>query len=100
MPDTPAYRLPETVAPERYDIRLTPDLSAFTFAGEETVAITVRQPVTEIVLNAIELTIHTVSAVGPDGQPAARHGQSERRKRTSPFCIFHAYWSPVPGHSS
>ena len=69
MPDTPAYRLPETVAPERYDIRLTPDLSAFTFAGEETVAITVRQPVTEIVLNAIELTIHTVSAVGPDGRP-------------------------------
>ena len=69
MPDTPAYRLPETVVPERYDIRLTPDLNAFTFAGEETVAITVREPVTEIVLNAIELTIHSVSVVGPDGQP-------------------------------
>ena len=68
MTDTPAYKLPATLAPQRYDIRLTPDLSACTFAGEETVAITVREPVTHIVLNAIELTIHTVSVGGPDGQ--------------------------------
>jgi len=51
------YRLPTSVTPERYEIRLSPDLRSFTFAGEETVAITVHQPTAEIVLNAIELEI-------------------------------------------
>ena len=68
MTHTPAYQLPTQVSPQRYAIRLTPDLRAFTFDGEETVDITVHEPVTEIVLNAIELAIHSVSASGPDGQ--------------------------------
>ena len=34
MPDTASYRLPETATPERYVIRLTPDLTHFTFTGE------------------------------------------------------------------
>ena len=61
------YRLPTTVMPSRYDIRLEPDLEAATFAGEETVAITVGEPVTEIALNAAELSIHSVSVVTADG---------------------------------
>lgn len=71
MTETPAYKLPTGVSPQRYAIRLTPDLSAFTFAGEETVAITIHEPVTEIVLNAIELTIHSVAVSGPDGRTIA-----------------------------
>ena len=35
--DDQSYRLPTTVTPERYQIRLTPDLKTFTFVGEETV---------------------------------------------------------------
>lgn len=66
--DPTAYRLPETVRPERYKIHLTPDLKAFTFAGEETVAITVREPVKEIVLNAAELVIHTATVSSHDGK--------------------------------
>ena len=37
------YRLPKNVTPRRYDIRLTPDLTAFTFQGEVSVAIVVNE---------------------------------------------------------
>jgi puromycin-sensitive aminopeptidase len=43
--------------PTRYDLRLTPDLTTFAFDGEETVTVTVTEPVSEIWLNAAELTI-------------------------------------------
>src|ERR1700704_279006 len=61
------YRLPAAVVPSRYDIRLEPDLDAATFAGEETVAITVKEPVTEITLNAAELSIQSASVITADG---------------------------------
>lgn len=67
--DSQSYRLPETVTPERYQLRLTPDLKTFTFVGEETVTITVREPVTDIILNAAELQIHTATLTGADGKP-------------------------------
>ena len=56
------YRLPANVTPERYDVRLTPDLQAFAFDGEETVAVTVHQATAEVALNALELQIDSVTA--------------------------------------
>ena len=55
------YRLPGIVTPERYLLRLTPDLTAFTFDGEETVAIKVHEQTSEIQLNALELEIDRAS---------------------------------------
>ncbi|MDP8921886.1 MAG: M1 family metallopeptidase [Chloroflexota bacterium] len=55
--DESSYRLPKTVVPERYELTLAPDLGAFTYTGEERVAIQVREPVQEIVLNALDLDI-------------------------------------------
>src|SRR5215472_13386067 len=56
------YRLPSNVVPERYDISLTPDLKAFTFAGEEQVTVRVLSATSDVVLNALELEIDRVSA--------------------------------------
>ena len=56
------HRLPSNVVPERYEISLTPDLRAFTFAGEENVAVRVITATADVVLNALELEIDRVSA--------------------------------------
>src|SRR5215470_9070941 len=70
MPEQKPYRLPTTVVPERYEIRLTPDLSAATFAGEEKISIQVHEPVRRIVLNAAELDVQAVSATNGAGMQA------------------------------
>jgi puromycin-sensitive aminopeptidase len=51
------HRLPREVRPERYEIVLTPDLEAGTFGGEETVALSVEEATSRIVLNALDLEI-------------------------------------------
>ena len=55
------YRLPRTVIPLHYELTLAPDLQAFTFEGVETVTIEIHESVREIVLNAAELEISSVS---------------------------------------
>ncbi len=65
------YRLPRNVVPTRYDIRLEPDLNAFTFAGEETVALTVHEATRDILLNAAELSIDRAEIADGSGRPLA-----------------------------
>ncbi len=63
-----SYRLPLDVAPGRYEIRIEPDLVTGTFAGTETVELTVKEPVAEIVLNAADLLIEEVAIHGDRGR--------------------------------
>jgi len=51
------YRLPYTVEPRRYALRLAPDLDEATFTGEVHIEVQVHEVVSEIVLHAAELTI-------------------------------------------
>jgi puromycin-sensitive aminopeptidase len=52
-----AVALPSSVRPISYDLSLTPHLQEFTFDGEETVTILVKQSTEKIVLHAKELQI-------------------------------------------
>ena len=51
------YRLPRHVIPNRYEIRLEPDLDNALFHGQETVTVTVVQTTTAIVVNAVDLSV-------------------------------------------
>ena len=65
------HRLPRHVVPSRYDVRLAPDLDALTFQGEETIALTVLEPTSEIVLNAAELAIREAVLTDARGRTLA-----------------------------
>ena len=56
-----AQRLPETVVPVHYDIKVAPDLAAAKFTGEETIKVRVARPTSTIVVNAAEITFDDVT---------------------------------------
>jgi puromycin-sensitive aminopeptidase len=90
------YRLPRTVVPSRYDIRLEPDLATFSFTGVETVLVTVTEPVTDIWLNAVELTITATSVENVRGESqrgiATAEPEDERYKITFTTPIAPGEW--------
>jgi aminopeptidase N len=62
-----AQRLPKTVLPEHYALALTPDLKAATFAGDETIDVTLLAPSKTITLNVAEIAFKSVTATAGSG---------------------------------
>lgn len=85
---TNPYRLPQTVVPSRYDIRLEPDLATFTFMGRETVALSVAEATSDIVLNAAELEI-VEAGVERDDATDYRHAASVTCDPMTQRCFIH-----------
>ncbi|MGA2340875.1 MAG: M1 family metallopeptidase, partial [Terracidiphilus sp.] len=56
-------RLPNTVIPAHYTLKLMPDLKAATFSGEESIDVDLSQPTNSITLNAIEIAFQSVAIV-------------------------------------
>ena len=50
-------KLPKHVVPTDYAIRIVPNIEKLTFTGTETIELSVRAPVRELVLNALEIEI-------------------------------------------
>lgn len=57
-------KLPKNVLPEEYTIRIVPNLEKHSFTGSETVKLNVREPVKQLVLNALEIKINKASIDG------------------------------------
>ncbi len=74
--DSP-YRLPRTIVPSSYQVSLAPDLQNASFTGTVSITANAVDHAQEIVLNAIELDIHSVEV---NGQPAtfSLHNELER----------------------
>src|SRR5687768_2777969 len=68
VPADAPYRLPRTIEPRRYELTLTPDMAANTFAGEERVELFVNEQTSEIALNAVDLAILEAEVVADDGR--------------------------------
>ena len=61
--------LPKTVMPTHYDIHIRPDLAAGTIAGRAGIDIEVREPVQELVLNALDIKV-TRAVLDDDTAPS------------------------------
>ena len=59
--------LPDTIVPTHYDLALAPDAAALAFGGKVAVTIDVRAATSDVVLNAVGLTLaHATVDGGPD----------------------------------
>src|SRR3989344_9231650 len=61
-----SVRLSKDIVPERYAIKLKPDLERFTFEGEETIAVNLLKSPKEITLHSRELDIEVAEIVEKD----------------------------------
>ncbi len=57
-------KLPKEVVPTEYSIRIVPDIDKLMFTGTETVKLSARSPVHQLVLNALEVAIKRASVDG------------------------------------
>jgi len=76
------HRLPYSVEPHRYELRLAPDLDRATFDGDVRIEATIHEPVTEIALHAAELKISSAELSRPGGTPtplAVRVDEADER---------------------
>jgi puromycin-sensitive aminopeptidase len=65
------YRLPRDVLPQHYSLTLEPNFAQAAFTGEATIDLEVKEPTSEVVLNAADLEISEVRVVAPGGQAAS-----------------------------
>jgi len=85
-----SYRLPRTASPERYEIKLIPNLEQFTFEGEETIHLVVHESTAKIVLNAAELSVQHVSFTPASGKELTGEVSLDEQQERATFTFSEA----------
>src|SRR5215510_1868345 len=69
-----AQRLPTTVLPDHYDLKIAVDLASASFTGEETIRARVARQTADVTLNAAEIAFDavTISSGGRDQQATVK----------------------------
>ena len=94
--------LPSNITPTRYDIQLTPDLSAFTFAGVTTIELTTGPDVSssKITLHAKELCFasasYTIKSEGQSPSEEKKHEAEEISTNTKSTTVTFGFTTPIP----
>jgi aminopeptidase N len=86
VPAAGAQRLGTNVIPAHYVLRLTPDLAAATFSGEERIDVTLKEPANTITLNAAEIAFQS-AVIDQNGsrQTAAISLDADKEQATFTF---------------
>lgn len=74
------WRLPQNVVPEHYSLKLTPELTSATFAGEEAIDVRVVESTAAIVLHAAEITFQSASIESAGRVQVAQVALDEQRE--------------------
>jgi aminopeptidase N len=83
--DSTPGQLPKSIYPRVYTIRLEPDLEKLTTRGTETVDFLVLKPVTEIVLNALDLDVTRATLLGDKEIALRPQVNAEKQTLTLPL---------------
>lgn len=78
-----AQRLPTKVVPQRYTLKLTPDLDAATFTGDESIDVTLKLPASTIKLNSLEIKFQSVEISASGGQQTATVALDEEKQQAT-----------------
>ncbi|MCY0878236.1 MAG: M1 family metallopeptidase [Firmicutes bacterium] len=93
MNHQPSYRLPHHVVPRHYTLEFTPDAEAGVFQGRAAVEIEIQEPTRDIVLNAVNLTIHTARL--ENGSGASRAAEAIQYRREDEMAVL-TFSDPIP----
>lgn len=78
-------RLPSHIVPERYKIKLKPDLNEFTFTGEETIHLILEKPAKQIILHSAELEIESAEFIHKNNEIWAGKIAYDKKAETATF---------------
>ena len=81
-----AQRLPSTVIPTHYTLTLTPDLKAATFTGIESIDLNLKQPISSVTLNALEIAFQSVT-ISANGKAQTASISLDKAREQATFTV-------------
>ncbi|HEY7931822.1 MAG TPA: M1 family metallopeptidase [Acidimicrobiales bacterium] len=81
------YRLTPSAVPQRYRIRLRPDLASASFTGSVAIDLEIKEPVRDLVVNAIELDVDAATLRVGERELTSRAAELDAQFETASFAF-------------